>query len=417
MRQKSIAVLLLVLLFACVCSAQNVTGVVRNGTTGKPAAGIEVTLVDPMQGMAEVTKTTTDASGRYSMPLGNAQGPRLIRAGKYGANYFKMLPPGVPTADLEIYDAAKRVDGITGTVNVIRLQTEGGNLQVVELFAVKNGSNPPRTLAGDNTFEVVLPEGAQVDGGDAQAPNGQPISVTPQPTKEKNHYAFQFPLRPGESRFQLSYHVPYSGEATISPKLLIPYEHFVLIVPASMQFEAKNAEQFRPMPDQAGTNVQVVSKTKPGQDVSFRVSGTGTIPTEQEESAQGGQQGGAAAGSNRPGGGLGPPIDAPDPLTKYKWPLLGVFAVVLGGGAYIMMSRPVPGAPAREEKQAAKAAAKPAARASSNSGNALLDAMREELFALEIERQQGEITPEEYAKQKAALDQTLQRALAKANKS
>jgi hypothetical protein len=41
----------------------------------------------------------------------------------------------------------------------------------------------------------------------------------------------------------------------------------------------------------------------------------------------------------------------------------------------------------------------------------LLEALKEELFQLEVERKQGKITPDEYEKAKAALDQTLERAL------
>ncbi|MGB8011632.1 MAG: hypothetical protein WCF68_08465, partial [Terriglobales bacterium] len=41
----------------------------------------------------------------------------------------------------------------------------------------------------------------------------------------------------------------------------------------------------------------------------------------------------------------------------------------------------------------------------------LLEALKEELFQLEVERKQGKITPEDYEKAKAALDQTLDRAL------
>jgi hypothetical protein len=41
----------------------------------------------------------------------------------------------------------------------------------------------------------------------------------------------------------------------------------------------------------------------------------------------------------------------------------------------------------------------------------LLDALKEEMFQLELERRQGKVTPEEYEKAKAALDQTLDRAL------
>jgi hypothetical protein len=41
----------------------------------------------------------------------------------------------------------------------------------------------------------------------------------------------------------------------------------------------------------------------------------------------------------------------------------------------------------------------------------LLDALKEELFQLEVERRQGQISPAEYEKAKSALDQTLDRAL------
>ena len=47
----------------------------------------------------------------------------------------------------------------------------------------------------------------------------------------------------------------------------------------------------------------------------------------------------------------------------------------------------------------------------------LLEAMKEELFQLEIDRQQGKVSPEEYAKAKAALDETIKRALARSEKA
>ena len=47
----------------------------------------------------------------------------------------------------------------------------------------------------------------------------------------------------------------------------------------------------------------------------------------------------------------------------------------------------------------------------------LLEAMKEELFQLEIDRTQGKVTPQEYEKAKAALDETIRRALARAGNS
>ena len=39
--------------------------------------------------------------------------------------------------------------------------------------------------------------------------------------------------------------------------------------------------------------------------------------------------------------------------------------------------------------------------------------MKEELFQLEIDRQQGKVSAEEYSTAKAALDETIKRALAR----
>jgi hypothetical protein len=45
------------------------------------------------------------------------------------------------------------------------------------------------------------------------------------------------------------------------------------------------------------------------------------------------QGGNAAANDTRPGGGLGVPIDTPDPLNKYKWWILGAITLVFAVGA------------------------------------------------------------------------------------
>ena len=41
----------------------------------------------------------------------------------------------------------------------------------------------------------------------------------------------------------------------------------------------------------------------------------------------------------------------------------------------------------------------------------LLEALKEELFQLEVEHKQGRISQQEYEKARAALDQTLERAI------
>jgi len=53
----------------------------------------------------------------------------------------------------------------------------------------------------------------------------------------------------------------------------------------------------------------------------------------------------------------------------------------------------------------------PAGSAPAGSAGGLLEGLKEELFQLEMEHKQGQISDAEYAKNKAALDQTLTRAI------
>jgi hypothetical protein len=443
-----IATFLCILLLTSFAAAQNITGTVTNGTTGKPAAGDQVTLLSLSQGMQEIGNAKTDAQGRFSFPApADKDAPHMVRAAHQGVNYFPQggpLMPGSTTAELTVYDSSKKIDGLSQTVEVDRLQSDGKLLQGISLYAVTNKSEPPRTLANDKgTFEIVLPEGAELESAQAKGPGGQPIATETTPGAQKNHYLLSYPLRPGETQFQIAYHMPYGGEASFAPRPLQDVQHFVVMMPKSMTFTPKDAQQFQSMQDPQST-IMVATNVKPGQDLSFRIAGTGIFQADNQPGAQGGQEGQsaaeagggggmgggqAAANDNRPGGGLGAPIDAPDPLHSYRAYILGAFALVLVmGGAYVVSrsNRPhaatvAAGTPAVAGADATQAAGdfadfmEPAAPVRDRQA-LLLEAMKEELFQLEVDRQQGKVSPEEYAKAKAALDETIRRALAR-NKS
>src|SRR4029077_19235883 len=196
-----------------------------------------------------------------------------------------MAPPGTTSVEIQVYDAAKKVDGISVTADVMRFQAQGNEVRVIRLFVVKNSSDPPRTQMSDQSFEFYLPDGAQVDQSMAMTAGGQPINSAPVPQKQKNRYAFLFPLRPGEPQFQVSYHMPYSGEASFDPKTLYGAQHFVVVLPKTMQFTAGPTASFKAMQDprQSDAVVQVASNTTAGQPLAFKISGTGTMSDESEE--------------------------------------------------------------------------------------------------------------------------------------
>ena len=413
-----------------ISASQTLSGSVKNGTTNRPVAGDEVVLLKLAQGMEEGGRTKTDAKGSFSFKLDDAGSPHLIRVIHQGVTYHMMAPPGTPSVDIQIYDVAKKVDEISVTANVMRFQAQHNELQGIRLFAVDNHSSPPRTQMNDQNFEFYLPEGAQIDTGMAKTANGQPINSAPVPQKEKNRYAFIFPLRPGETQFQVVFHLPYSGSANIDPKALYGAQHFVVMLPKTMKFSSASAASFQQMtdPNNSDSQVQVASNTTAGQALSFKISGTGVLQAQEGGGPPGGgAQSAGEAGpgqpaegmptaqgrDSRPGGGLGPPIDAPDPLEQYKWYILGGFAAVLAIGAFFITNRSKTAtmpdyAPSDIEIAPLAAAARPTGV---SRPSMLLEALKEELFQLELERRQGRVTPEEYEKAKAALDQTLDRAL------
>ncbi len=405
------------LALAVLTSAQTITGTVKNGSTNKPAAGDDVILLSLSQGMAEAGRATSDSKGNFKLKLDDSSSPHLIRVVHQGVTYHKMAPPGTTSVEIPVYDVAKQLEGISVTADVMRFQAENGQLEGIRLFAVDNESNPPRTQMSDQNFEFYLPDGAQIDQSMAMTANGQPINSAPVPQKEKNRYAFIFPLRPGETQFQVSYHLPYKGEASIDPKTLYGAQHFVVMLPKSMEFTAAAGTSFQPMQDprQSDAVVQVASNTMAGQALGFKISGTGILQEAHDDSAGRPSPigGGQTAGSDsRPGGGLGPPIDAPDPLEKYRWYILGGFALVLAaGGIYIARrsrTMPLPEfAPVDVDIPTPPARSASSARPSS----LLLEALKEEIFQLEVEHKQGQISQQEYQKAKAALDQTLERAV------
>jgi hypothetical protein len=436
-------------------AAQTLSGTVTNGTTNKPAAGDEVMLIEFTSGMNVAATTKADANGKFSFPLTGAPAPHLIRAIHQGVTYHQMAPPGVSTADVNVYDVAPKVTGLGVTADVIRFQSDSGTLQGVRLFVVNNASSPARTQMNDHNFEFYLPAGAKVEQVQARAPNGQPISAEAVPQAEKNRYAINFPLRPGETQFQLEFTLPYSGEIKIDPKLLYPAQHFVVVIPQTMQFKAENPPSFDAMhdPSQGDSTVEVAKETKPGQILAFSLKGQGVITespgdtasgaAQQQDQQQQGQQQPETSGNrasdnrssdNRPGGGLGVPIDAPDALQKYRWPILGAFALLLAIGGWVVTKRqPVtPGASSSGTVASSSSEAKPVSSSTDFSAvlrptvltpaasepvapaaksSMLLEALKEELFQLEVEKKQGKITPEDYEKARAALDQTLDRAL------
>ena len=401
--------------FAALAHAAATSGTVNNKTTGKPAAGDTVELIDVQASMSAAAKTTTDAKGQYTLNM-PGPGPYLVRVTHQGAPFF--IAAGGPTGDLTVYDVKAKAEGVSIEDQIYGMETANGQLQVTEQFVVHNTSQPQVTQFSDKPFEFVLPDGAVLDAAESTRPSGMPTMSMPKPLSEKNHYTFTVPIDPDVASdkmtiFQIQFHLPYSGSYTFKPTLLMPVDNFVIQMPKSMSFTAGDGLNFQPLQRDPSFQIFLLKNAVPGKTIQFTVTGEGSIPREGQQSGAGAAPGAPAAQSNGPGGGIGEPINQPDPLSKYKWWILGGIVLTLAAAAAFLLRKPAGAGTASAAGGAVAGTAVnpliPVTAAGKNA--ALLNALKEEMFSLESEKLSGTIDADEYQAQKAALETVLKRAL------
>jgi hypothetical protein len=442
------------LLLAVPALAASITGVVTNRTTGKPAAGDDVTLIRLGQGMQEAGHSKTDGRGHFSLDV-NDDGIHLVRVTHDKANYFQPVQPGETSVTIDVFSAAPKVEGVVDEAEVLHIQSDpsGNALSVVASFFVKNTSSPPKTQFSDRPFDFYLPAGAVVEGSVALGPGSMsmPVKSPPVPLGDPDHYAFVFPIRPcvgdaaqdqncGETRFQVTYRLPYSGSASIAPRIATPTDTVAVMIPKSMTFKPAAGVSYASATDELNAQAFIARNVQPGQSLGFTISGTGQLPrdTQQTQGQQGRQSGPTPQGTDspnsgdlspaeasarqradtKPGVGLNNPLDSQgdlEPWAKYKWWILGGLGLALAAGAGIMMkgggNRPLVSTPLPGTNPLTPV---PTSAPNTPRGSVLLQALKEELFAVETDRLAGNLTEAEYVEQRSALEVVLRRAMVRA---
>jgi hypothetical protein len=383
--------------------AAQITGTVTNGTTNKPSVGDEVTLLSLASGMEEVGKTKTDSQGHYTLNVPDEGAPHLVRVLRQSVHYFKSAPPGTSTADVTIYDAATQLAGVGPDARVFHLQASGGSLQVDETFLINNQSQPPRTKIGNQTFAVTLPEGAEMGEASLTGPSGMPLTVNPVPSGAKNVYAYDFPIRPGQTHLDVFYKIPYSGSYEYSFTPDTPLNEVGILLPKSMKFTGVS-QGFSQDNDEQGLNVYFVKNAAANQPVKFSVSGEGLIGNAT-----------TGAGEAQPAG--GGPASAPSSSAGSSgvlWFVVSAIVILIGGAGFVLWRRSViakVGSSPVNAKTAGKARAQAQGQLAKSEPADMLEVLKDELFQLETDKLNGKISQEEYEKTKAGLDTLFRRQM------
>jgi hypothetical protein len=396
------------LFFALAARAGVLHGTVKNGTTGKAVGGVEVILLQLQGGMQPVGNSKTDAQGQFTFdnPSVGAQ-PMLVRAVYKGINFHTPLPPGRSDIEVAVFEPSKDPKTIAVGSRIVFFQPDGAKLTVGEEYAIQNNSQPPQAyFRSDGNFEFSIPENAQLQQVAAAGPAGMPVVQAPI-DKRKGHYAISYAFRPGQNTVRYSYQVPYPGNAaTVSVPTVYPTARLLVVAPPTMQISGDGLEAGG---QEQGMNVYGREGLLPNTLVAVNVSGTAP-PLQAAAAESGGQaqepQQGAAPGSVQ---------QIPGRLDVLKWPLIGGFVVVFALGALLLARKPVmavAGEPGQSLGTSAphsvKAAPGSAAMAQVDSAvGTSLDALKDQLFRLELRRQAGTISEQEYAQERARAEKVL----------
>jgi hypothetical protein len=163
---------------------------------------------------------------------------------------------------------------------MILFEPGGGQMVINETYLCSNGGKTTWNDPGHGTVRFYLPAGA---GGkvavNATGPGGLPLGVPVDKTSTPDVYAVDFPVKPGETRVDLSYTVPYTEGAAYAGKIVTKDDNTYLIAANGVTLHGENLNDLGLEPR---TQAHIYGLT----GASYQVELTGAATAAPEENAE-----------------------------------------------------------------------------------------------------------------------------------
>jgi hypothetical protein len=275
------------LLFATLAFAA-VDGRVVNQTTGKPQAGATVTLYKIGQaGPEAIESVKSGADGKFHIAQdATGPGPRLVQAAYQEVTYNHMLPPGSPSNDItvDVYNSSKQPGDAKVDQHVVVFEPARGQLMVAEWFMFRNGGKITYNDVEGGTLRFYLPPSA--NGAvkvNATAPQGMPVPQAAEKTTTPNVYKVAFAIKPGETRIDVTYNVPFNAPGTFEGKIIYKGGPTRLVAPSGVTIKGEGIQSIGQEPKTQATIYDLK-----GNDFKVEISGAGSLEAETAGEDSGG---------------------------------------------------------------------------------------------------------------------------------
>jgi hypothetical protein len=277
-------------LLTATLQAAAISGIVLNGSTDKPQPGATVTLFKVGgNGPETIESVKTDSSGKFSIDK-ELPGPRLLQAAFDGVTYNQMLPPGAPAnaVTIKVYPSSKKPGSARVDQHMMLLEpTPNNTLNVSETFVWNNDGKTTFNDPDHGTLEFYLDPAAngQVEVN-ALAPQGMPIRRAAEKTNKPNIYKIDFPIKPGQSRIDLGYQMPFTSPGEFKGKILYKGGPTRVVAPQGVTMSGAGVQDLGAGPQ----NTTIYGIDVP--DFALAITGTGVLRGEAGGDQGGGDQGG-----------------------------------------------------------------------------------------------------------------------------
>jgi hypothetical protein len=306
-------------------------------------------------------------------------------------------------------------------------QPQESKLLGAEEYTVDNGSQPAAAyFRTEGNFDFAIPTDATLGQVSTTTSMGMAIKQA-SIDKGKGRFSIAYAFRPGQTNVRLSYDLPYpNNSATVKLPVSYSTAKLLVVVPPGVTV---TGDGLNSAGEEQGMMVYTHDPLPAKSLLTVNLSGVPTAGAGADQGQQGGQEGNSRQDQ-------GPEvIAAPSRLDDFKWYLFAGLAALFAMGALMLSRKQVivasgpedenvpsaakPAKPASQSKskKASPTAGGPSTTAPVNSSNAAqqvanhvttsMESLKEQIFRLELRRQAGTITEEDYAREKARFDQLL----------
>jgi hypothetical protein len=228
-----------------------------------------------------------------------------------------MLQPSEASGvELVVYDSTRKPGTAVLNQRVIVLQPGDGGLQVNEMYLMRNTGRMTFYDPAKGSMQFYAPPGHGDLRVSVSAPGGMPVPRPADPAGAANVFKVDYPVKPGETRFDVNYTVK-TATGEFAGKALLPSGETRLVVPDGVTIEGAGLEEVGTEPKTQAKIYNVKTDA-----FAFKLSGSGSISLE----GAGGSEGSASQEDDTGQ----PPLVQSNPRIYEKLPLvMGLAGAIL----------------------------------------------------------------------------------------